>query len=176
MSKKRGNLLVPKLQYCQFEQSQIAEKTEPLSWMISWIWLVVKCLENLVIEKIFRYIEWLLKHLSVFKLTYCVFNYCLTHKSDKKSRWFKKKMLLKNVFSLNATVFDPRNSSSHLLFLSDILIYLSQKSTCNHPLLHVQWIRQIFSISGVLLFQRSTYSDRFWVDRHYFRRLILVFI
>ena len=44
------NLLVPNLQYCQFEQPKIAEKTEPLSW-ISWIWLVVKYFENLVIEK-----------------------------------------------------------------------------------------------------------------------------
>ena len=42
MSKKWDNLLLPKLKYCQFEQSQIAEKREPVSWMISWIWLVVK--------------------------------------------------------------------------------------------------------------------------------------
>ena len=84
-------------------------------------------------------------------------------------------MLLKNVFSLKVTVFDPRNSSSHLLFLSDLLIYLFQKSTCNHSLLHVQCIRQMFSISGVLLFQRSVYSNRFWVDRQYFKRSLLVF-
>ena len=41
---------------------------EPLSRMISSIWLVVKCLENLVIEKFSCYIEWLIKHLSVFGL------------------------------------------------------------------------------------------------------------
>ena len=41
-------------------------------------------------------------------------------------------------------MFDPRKSSSHPLLLSDILIYLFQKSTCNHSLLHVQCIGQIF--------------------------------
>ena len=53
-------------------------------------------------------------------------------------------MLLKNIFSLKITVFDRRNISSHPLLLSDALIYLFQKSTCNHPLLHVQCICQIF--------------------------------
>ena len=32
------------------------------------------------------------------------------------------------------------------------------------------------SISGVLLFQIGTYSDRFWVGHQYFRRLLPVFI
>ena len=31
-------------------------------------------------------------------------------------------------------------------------------------------------ISGVLLFQRSVYSDRFWLDCPYFERALLVFI
>ena len=45
---------------------------------------------------------------------------------------------------MKVTVFDPRNNSSHPLLLSDVLIYLFQKSTCNHPLLHAQYIWQIF--------------------------------
>ena len=52
--------------------------------------------------------------------------------------------MLLNIFFLKVTVFDPRNNSSHPLLLSDVLIYLFQKSTCNHPLLYVQYIWQIF--------------------------------
>ena len=87
----------------------------------------------------------------ITKTTYCVFNYWLTHKSIKKWWWSKKEMLLKNIFSLKFIVFDSRNSSRHPLLLSDLLIYLLQKSTCNHPLLHVQYIWQIF------LFQEYCY-------------------
>ena len=38
MSKKWDNLLVPKLQYCQFEPSQIAEKKQNLSheWKVEY--------------------------------------------------------------------------------------------------------------------------------------------
>ena len=44
------------------------KKTELLSRMINSIWLVVNYLENIVIQKISCYIEWWLKHLSVFGL------------------------------------------------------------------------------------------------------------
>ena len=107
--------------------------------------------------------------------TYCGFNYWLTHKSNKKWRWSKKEMLLKNIFSLKVTVFDSRNSSSHVLFLRDVLIYIYFRRALNHPFFHVQCIRQIFSISGVLLFQRSGYSDRFWVGPPVFQEVISSF-
>ena len=60
-------------------------------------------------------------------------------------------MLLKSIFSFKFVVFDSKNSSSHLPLLNDVLIYFLQKSTCNHPQLHVQSMWQIF------LFQEYCY-------------------
>ena len=51
------------------------------------------------------------------------------------------------------TVFDLRNSSSRPLFLSDVLTFLFQKSTCNHTLLHVQCVWQIFLLQEYCYFR-----------------------
>ena len=78
---------------------------------------------------------------------------------------------------MKVTVFDPRNCSSHALFLSNVLIYLLRAKEHLRPLIVVcaMYLTDI-SISGVLLFQRSAYSDRFWVYCQYFRRPLSVFI
>ena len=68
------------------------------------------------------------------------------------------------VFSLKVTVFDPRKSSSHLLLLHDVLIYLFYRTTCNHTLLHAQYIWQLFLLQEYCYFRGIlTALDLEWV-------------
>ena len=131
---------------------QVLRKFSCWSLLLRWIILTKASVRIWTLSKWLHKKELPSYQLINTETTYCGFNYWLTHKSNKKWWLSKKEMLLKSIFSLKVTMFDPRNSSNHPYFLSDVLIYLFQNSTCNHPLLHVQCFRQMFSISGVLLF------------------------
>ena len=76
--------------------------------------------------------------------TYWRFNYWLNHKSNEKS---KKEVLLKNLFFEGYCVWS-NSGFSHPLSLSDVLIYLFQKSTCNHLLLLVAYFREVLTVIG----------------------------
>ena len=67
MSINKQILFIYSLQCCQFQQSQTAGKTEPLSQKLSWYKFVLKHFENVLTENNCCYFDWpQLRYLLVF--------------------------------------------------------------------------------------------------------------